>query len=426
MSGSRNSTEDANMRKGENQFHRFPICAFRSRTPHETDGESFAYRIENKSQMCWGGHGMTSCGVRTVLASALLALAVLAAGPVASAGTIGDAADWLVGHQNADGSFPWTVGGGVYSNVQAPPGMGLFRAYQATGNTTYLDAAKKTGDYLLTKPKKYSDGDMRFATHDPMFLELLGGSYASFLQTEFWDKLTAGTYGESNDMDAAAWGSSVVSGRTSQGIVELSPWDLSASAIGAHIGGETAIRNALMGAILDGLEATGSSDTDYDLIGLAGAIWASAVTGIDLDPTAGRWASAGSTSDLADTLNAYIAPNGGWVYNTTAALTSDNADTQTTAFALLGLFALDPSAYASQIEDGLAYLRSVQNASGQFLVWPGASTTAAGGVETHGEALHAYSVVVPTPSAGLLGLTLLGGLGVIASIRRRGSRRKGA
>ena len=141
----------------------------------------------------------------------------------------------------------------------------MLKAYQQSGVADFKAGAIAAGNYLVpTYPRTYTDGDPRFATHDPLFLEelsLLTGNpaYATFVQTYFWDKLTAGTYGEANDIDAGEWGALVVSGRAGQGIVELSPWDLSAAAIAAHAAGETGIRNALMGQILAGLEATTSA-----------------------------------------------------------------------------------------------------------------------------------------------------------------------
>lgn len=77
----------------------------------------------------------------------------------------------------------------------------------------------------------YSDGDPRFATYDPLFLEELSQvtgntSYADFVQTWFWDKLASGTYGETNDMNASEFGHYIVDARNGQGIVALSPWDI--------------------------------------------------------------------------------------------------------------------------------------------------------------------------------------------------------
>ena len=132
---------------------------------------------------------------------------------------IADAATWLRTQQDAAGWFPWTPGTGATVNTQGPTARGLLKAYQQSGVADFKAGAIAAGNYLVpTYPRSYTDGDPRFATHDPLFLEelsLLTGNpaYATFVQTYFWDKLTAGTYGEANDIDAGEWGALVVSGR---------------------------------------------------------------------------------------------------------------------------------------------------------------------------------------------------------------------
>ncbi len=314
------------------------------------------------------------------------------------------AADWLLGQQDVSGGFPWTPGGPITSNTQGPSANGLLKAYEHTGNTIYLDGAVANGDFLVTSyPRTYTDGDPRFATHDPYFLEQLSqmtgdATYADFVQTYFWDKLTAGTYGETDDMDAADFGDYVVDDRTSQGIVELSPWDLSATAIAAHIAGETASRDALMAKVLRGLDETTSANNTYDVIGLAGAVWASAVTGIDLDPTTGVYASADSTAALVTILLTMRTTDGAWKWSTSLTSDPSNADTQTTAFAILALNAHDRATYLADIVHGAAYIRGMQDASGQFLLYPGDTPGSAGSVEVHAEALAALVTVAPFPT----------------------------
>ncbi len=348
----------------------------------------------------------------------------------AQAGPIDAAAAWLLAQQTASGGFPWTSGGSIKDNTQGATALGLIGAYYETGNASYLAAAKKTGDYILSPSfRHYSDGDPKFSSHDPLFLEILSAvtgdpSYANFAQTNFWDKLSAGTYGEGNNADAAGFANLVITGRTGQGKVELSPWDLSKTAIGAHIAGETAARDAFMNGILTGLESTTTADNDHDLLALAGAIWASAVTGIDLDPTAGRWAAANSTADLAAELVHYINANGGWVWSTGANINDlINGDLQTTAFSILGLEAFDPTTYAAQISGGRAYILSLQQSSGLLLPYPTATSTTPGSVEVHGEALHAltsakFPLLVQVPEPG--SLTLLGfGIAAFGLMKRR-------
>ena len=73
-----------------------------------------------------------------------------------------------------------------------------------------------------------------------------------------------------------------------------------------------------MGKILAGLEAN-TSDTDYDVIGLAGAVWASGVTGVNLDPTAGVYSSLNTTAELAAKLATLGAQSdGSWLWGSAA------------------------------------------------------------------------------------------------------------
>ncbi len=314
---------------------------------------------------------------------------------------INDAADWLLGQQDSSGAFPWTVGDPtLYSNVQGPSGRGMLAAYNQTQDPTYLNSAIANGDYLVPNyPRTYAtDGDPRFATHDPLFLEELSivtgdTKYADFLQTYFWDKLANGTYGLNDDQDAAAWAQSVVDSRAGSGIVEMAPWDLGSTVAAAWRAGDSTAWTAFMAGIQAALDSTTATDTDYDLHGLGGAIWGSGVTGIDLDPTQGKWAGANSTADLVDSLVQYIAPNGGWVYNTTAAVTDANADLQVTAFAILALKAYSDrynlTTWDTVIADAINFVYSLQTVNGQFLIYPGASPTAGGGVEVHSEGMQA-------------------------------------
>ena len=348
----------------------------------------------------------------------------------AQAGPIGNAANWLITQQVSDGSFPWTPGGLVYNNTQGATALGLVGAYGITGNLAHLQAAEGNAAYIMSPAFGHftTNHEVHFSTADPMFLEMLSATtgnatYANFVQTNFWDKLTAGTYGASNNLNAAGFGAAVLAGRTGQHIVELTPWDLSKTAIAAHIAGKAAAQTAFMGSILDALNVTTTTPTppSFDLSGLSGAIWASAVTGIDLDPTTGRWASANSTADLATMLDNFIASNGGFVYNTTATISDDsNADSQVTAFAILGLAALDPALYRTQVAGGRAFLLGLQQGSGEIIGYPGADPNGAGSVEVHGEALYALAATT-VPEPGTLPLFVSGLIGLLVILRRRGT-----
>lgn len=359
---------------------------------------------------------------RSLLFSCLLAVGmVIATVSNNAADETSDGAAWLTAQQLSggatDGAFPWTAGSGtVPINTQGATALGLLRAYEVTNDAATLNSAIAAGDFIIggyggIAGGMYTDGDHRFATHDMMFLEELSvisgdSTYADFTQTNFWDKLTSSTYGESNNLDAAGFGTAVVNSRAGSGNVELAAWDLSKAAIAAHMAGETTARDALMDAILDGLNMTTVTDTTFDLHGLSGAIWASAVTGIDLDPTSGTYALMDSTTDLANELLNWQTPGGGWVFNSDFDPSdSSGSSTQVTAFAMLALNDLDANLYDSEIQSGLSYLRSIQDGSGQFLSFIGASSNSTGGIEVHGEALEAFAVTIPEPTSfGVIGL----------------------
>ena len=71
--------------------------------------------------------------------------------------TITQAADRLVALQNPNGSWDWAVTNKTeptsttYLNIAGVTAQGLLDAYNITGDSSYLGAAKKTGDYLLTQ-----------------------------------------------------------------------------------------------------------------------------------------------------------------------------------------------------------------------------------------------------------------------------------
>ncbi len=320
---------------------------------------------------------------------------------------ISDAGTWLIGEQFTSGGFPWTPGDTLETkNTQGPSGRGLLYAYEVTGDSALLTASVDCGDYMVDlmfqglgpNPSVYTDSDPRFGSYDALFLEELSqitwdSKYADFAQTWFWDKLSTGTYGETNDMDARDFGDYIVDARKSS--YDIAPWDIAGTAVGAAVAGETSIAADLMDSILYGLnEITTTSGNYFDTIGLAGAIWASAVTDIDLDPTAGEYISADSTVDLANalvTMTTDASPKG--ILWDSEADSSDytNGDTQTTAFALAALATFDYNIYLSEICEGMTFIQSLQQGDGQYLEYPTASPTASGSIEVHAEAIFALN-----------------------------------
>ncbi|MGB0133387.1 MBG domain-containing protein [Dokdonella sp.] len=333
---------------------------------------------------------------------------------VAHADTVSDsAADWLVSQQiivgPTAGAFPWTPGQAATSNTQGASALGLLRAWERSGNPVFLAAAAANGACQINDCVPgmiYGDGRHRFATHDPLFLEQLSidtgdSQYAAFLDAEFWVRLSAGIYGESANLDAAGYANAVLSSRTGSNIPELAAWDLSKTAIAAHLAGESVARDAFMQAILASLNASDATHTTYDVVGLTGAIWASAVTGIELDPTSGKWAAANSTAQLANFMLGWQAPGGGIVGSTAAVggAIDTNADSQTTSFAMQALDALNASAYATEIASGFSYITSLQEMTGEFLGYIGATPGSTGAIEGHGETLEAYASITQRPVA---------------------------
>ena len=211
------------------------------------------------------------------------------------------------------GALPWTPGDvNVYANTQGATAEGLLRLYKLTGNPALLSAAIANGQCQenncvsgFTYP---NNGTHRFATHDPLFLIELSQfsgdpQYANFVNTNFWTPLANSTYGDTGDnFDAAGFADYDLSRRTSQGIPELTAWDLSKLVVAAHEAGQATAEQAFMNGVLASLNAADATHNNYDVIGLTGAIWASAVSGINLDPTTGTWAADNSTADLATSL----------------------------------------------------------------------------------------------------------------------------
>lgn len=85
------------------------------------------------------------------------------------------AADRMVKLQNANGSWDWDVTNqtaptaNTYANIAGVDAECLIDAYDLTNNTKYLDAAKKTGDYLvniaITPTSKENSANILFLYH---------------------------------------------------------------------------------------------------------------------------------------------------------------------------------------------------------------------------------------------------------------------
>ncbi len=318
---------------------------------------------------------------------------------------LANAGTWLIGQQYTSGNtgaFPWTPGDAqpAPTNTQGATAEGLLRLYKLTGNAAVLNAAIANGQCQINNCISgwtYSDGSHSFATHDPLFLFELSQfsgdpQYANFANTNFWQRLTAGTYGgPTNNYTAAGWANHVLTTRTGQGYPELVAWDLSKAAVAAQEAGQTATAQAIMTVIQASINAADATHNTFDVIGLTGGIWASNVTGISLNATSGTWSGASNTAALAARLATFQAPGGGFVGSTSLAVSDANADVQTTGYAMLALASTDRALYVNALLNAGNYAASLQQGSGEIVEFTGATGTEAGSVESHGEALEAYA-----------------------------------
>lgn len=337
-----------------------------------------------------------------------------------------DGADHIVSQQCPSGGFTWehippATCATTYYNITAPIMLGVLDVYPFTLDPAHLAAAVSAGAYEQTSI--YGNGESRLGSFAPYFLMRLSAAsgdpqYSNYAATEFFDELSAGTYGPS-DWNTAGWIGAVQAGRTGS-TINLRPWEFS-----TLISTATAIGNAgqdaeLLQGLLDGLNTLDGTDAFsvyYDLLGLAGGVRGLAMSGTTSFPAINSPnfpAINGITTlgALADVLAGYQNPNGSWYWaSSLVGPGASDEDTQTSAYAVLALKAADPlvaSDYSTAIADGRNWINSMQLVDGGFLSYPGGGEN----TEVEGEALSAVAVApaaVPSVSAwGLMVLTLVG------------------
>lgn len=249
---------------------------------------------------------------------------------------------------------------------------------------------------------EFDNGEARFGTFTPVFmLELAGRSdnstFATFVATELFDELAAGTYGP-DDFDTAGWIDSIEVGRSGAWI-NLRPWEFhtlipTARALGSP--GQDALFEQ---AVLDGLATLDNSDPNVvysDVIGLAGAVRGLAFAARSTFPAISAPLDPGVDGiDTLAALTAYLAglqnADGSWDWhsNLTAPGITDE-DLQTTAYALLALLevdALTAPSYVAATQAARDWLVSQQLPNGGFPEWPGGDEN----TEVEGEALTAIA-----------------------------------
>jgi len=317
------------------------------------------------------------------------------------------AADHVIGYQCANGGWGWPHAAcptTTFNNITGPIGLGLLHAYSYTGDPNHLAAAVAGGDYDLTFT--YPNTEFRLSAFTPYFLLQLGGAYATHAETEFFDELTANTYGPA-DLDTHEWIAAVQAGRSGS-LINLRPWDLHLLPAAAAALGNTDSTTPLDGvsqdvaflnSVLDGLDTLDQDinlATDYgDIIGLAGG-----VRGIALHGTTSFPAIASPNHpdidtltdlcDLADVLAGYQNPDGSWYWLSDPGEVKGETDkdTQTTAYAVLALLAAEGEGcgpYTSEVADGREWLSTMQLPDGGFRSYP----TGGENIEVEAEALNA-------------------------------------
>ena len=319
-----------------------------------------------------------------------------------------DAGNWLLTQQQPSGGFPFTAGETTTPpNVQAPIIAGLLRAWRRTLNPSFLDAAEQAGLYLRDNQRRFTSGNnsRRFTGADAFVLGELSRAlgdpqFQDIADNEFWDPLEAGTYGPDGDWDIADFIQSEFDRRVN--IEELVAWDLAWAVVAAFEANRDALVDDLVGGVTASLETNSEfGGAFFDLIGLTGAVWSGARTGVAIDPQSGLFADADSTVDLAIELLDFQDPaTGGFFFNTTLAMMPEDPtalDSQVTAFAMLALDLLDRDGFSAEITAAGAFLVGQQQPSGQILLYPGADPQGTGGVGIHAESMAGFSTATLRP-----------------------------
>jgi len=355
--------------------------------------------------------------------------------PSTARGTAGlqDGADHIVSQQCGNGGFGWPHAdcGATYNNITAPICLGVLDAYAFTADGSHLASTVAGGDYDLTS--QYGNGESRFGTGAPYFLWRLtqatsDAQYSNFAATDFFDELTAATYGPS-DLDTAGWIASVQAGRAGTWI-NLLPWEFQTLPLTATAIGNAGQDALFVQAILDGLNTLDNTSpfTVYsDLIGLAGGVRGLALSGTTSfaainSPNHAPINGITTLEDLANTLVGFQNGNGSWYWHSDlGAPGASDEDTQTTAYAVMALLAADPlvaTNYTTEIQAARTWINGMQLISGGFLSYPGGDEN----TEVEGEALSAVATsaaAIPAVSEWGLVIMVLAGLALGTGLFRQ-------
>jgi hypothetical protein len=301
----------------------------------------------------------------------------------------------LVATQNGDGGWGWELTGPSALNTLGPIAMGLGKAAIHSADAAQRTALQLAGALLLTKSGTFSPSDGYLAAElDTAFG---GNTYRTYVMTNFYGPLAAGTYYRSADpathYTTATYVDRIQTSRhaaSHQG--NMAAWDVAMGLVGAAAcGADTA--DWIIGTE-DEINLLDSSDY-YDVIGLAGAVYGLAYAGVDFDPTAGAHAAASSLANLGATLASYqINASGGFAWNSAWVVDNDQDEAiQETAYAILALDKLNRAVNLPVIQKAAGYLKSVQLSTGGWRNYE--ITSSVENNEVTGEALWGYSAAYP-------------------------------
>ncbi len=225
-------------------------------------------------------------------------------------------ANRLVTLQNSNGSWDWVVTGATgpsaatYLNVSGVTAEGLLSAYKVTGDQAYLEAAKKSGDYIITNIDSSSPKNIN--AYNVLFLQKLSAesgvaSYATKAAEYFQAIYSApSTMCASGCLDAAGLlaGDKIKRGAvtTPDGIVM---WDLVPYVEYATLVNDTVHATEIANAIIAEATSTAfvSTVNNYDL-GLAASLKAAKL--INDDASVATF----SNNLVADTAAGYLGSYG--------------------------------------------------------------------------------------------------------------------
>lgn len=314
------------------------------------------------------------------------------------------AADHIVGQQCPDGGFGWPHAdcSTTYHNITPPIILGVMNAYAFTADAGHLAATVSAGNFSLTN--QYPNGEMRMGAQGPFFLSeaavlTVNPLYSSFVE-QFFDELTAGTYGP-DDRDTAGWIAEIVAYR--QGTwINLLPWEfmllpIPAAALG-NPGQDVLFEDAILSS-LNTLDNTDPATVYSDILGVAGAVRGLALRGRTVFPAIAsplHMDINGITTleNLAAVLAGYQNADGSWYWHSNIAVPAEgDKDAQTTAYAALALEAVNllvSANYQQNILDAQTWLEARQLVGGGFESYPGGDVASAN-TEVEGEILQALT-----------------------------------